>query len=499
MILYHKFKRRYYSIVLKNMHYFFTRGRIIFVLRDGQVYDILPLLGDERLKTMTVAMAAAACGGKLVGCDRPDAPLSRAIIDSRAVLPGDLFVAYRGERTDGHRFIPMALEKGAACCLAEELPENITGPVLLVDDVQRALEQITAAYRKTLSLPVVGITGSVGKTTAKEMVSAVLAQHYRVLKTEGNLNNQIGVPMTVSRIEAGHEVAVVEMGISGFGEMTALAKIAQPTVALFTVIGRAHLEFLHDLDGVFRAKTEMLDQMPEGSPVIYNGDDAQLRRLSDRPGALSYGLGEDCAVRADEVELLAEGRTRCWIRYGDRTIRAEVPAFGKQLVYAALEGAAVGFVLGLSDEEITRGIAAYAPVSRRGDLYETDFVTLMDDSYNANPESMRCAIDSLIQLPGRHVAVLADMLEMGPDSEQMHVELGRYARERGVEKLLCCGGFRDAIARGAGEIAAVYADAQAIIDALPEVLMKGDAVLVKASRGMHLETVAEAIKTMGEG
>ena len=447
---------------------------------------------------MTVAMACAACGGKLIGCDRAEAPIGRAIIDSRTAQPGDLFAAYRGERTDGHRYIATALEKGAVCCLAEYVPEGVTGPVILVEDVQAALERIAAAYRKTLDIPVVGITGSVGKTTAKEMVSAVLSQRYRVLKTEGNLNNQIGVPMTVSRIEPDHEAAVVEMGISGFGEMTALAKIARPTVALFTVIGRAHLEFLHDLDGVFRAKTEMLDQMAADSPVIYNGDDAQLRRLADRPGALSYGLGEDCAVRADEIALLSEGRTRCRIRYGERTVHADVPAFGKQMVYAALEGAAVGFVLGLSDEEITRGIAAYAPVGRRGDITDTGFVTLVDDSYNANPESMRCAIDSLLQLPGRHVAVLGDMLEMGPESEQMHVDLGRYARERGIDRVLCCGGFRDAIVSGAGEIATACADTQAIIDVLPALLKKGDAVLVKASRGMHLEAVAEAIKGMGE-
>ena len=180
----------------------------------------------------------------------PDAPIGRAVIDSRAVEPGDLFVAYRGEKTDGHRYIPTAWEKGAVCALAEYLPEGAEGPAILVDDVQRALEQIAAAYRRTLSLPVIGITGSVGKTTAKEMIAAVLSQRFRVLKTEGNLNNQIGVPMTVSRIEPEHEAAVVEMGISGFGEMTLLAEMAKPTIAVFTMIGRAHLEFLHDLDGV---------------------------------------------------------------------------------------------------------------------------------------------------------------------------------------------------------------------------------------------------------
>ena len=448
------------------------------------------------MRTMCISEACRACGGTLIGCGEPSAPIGRAVIDSRAVVPGDLFVAYRGERTDGHRFISMALEKGAVCALCEEIPEGVTGPLILVDDVQRALEEITAAYRRTLSIPVVGITGSVGKTTAKEMIAAVLARKYRVLKTEGNLNNQIGVPMTISRIEAEHEAAVVEMGISGFGEMTRLAQIAKPTVALFTVIGRAHLEFLHDLEGVFRAKTEMLREMDEDAVVIVNGDDEWLRTLRCPQRLLRYGLGEDCEIRAFEPELLPEGKTRCRIRFAGRELAAEVPAFGRQMVYAMLEGAAVGFALGLTDEEIVQGIADYATVGRRGAILDTGCLTLVDDSYNANPESMRCAIDSLTEIPGRHVCILADMLEMGPESEQMHFDLGQYAREKQVELLLCCGELGRAIARGAGERARWYPTAAALCQALPSLLQRGDRVLVKASRGMHLEEAAEAVKEL---
>ena len=439
-------------------------------------------------------MAAAACGGRLIGCGEPEAQIGRAVIDSRAVETGDLFVAYRGERTDGHRFIASALEKGAVCALCERVPEGVEGPALVVDDVQRALEGIAAAYRRTLHIPVVGVTGSVGKTTAKEMIASVLSQRFRVLKTEGNLNNQIGVPMTVSRIEPEHEAAVVEMGISGFGEMTALAKIARPTVAVFTVIGRAHLEFLHDLEGVFRAKTEMIAQMPEDGVVIVNGDDAWLKTMSCRQRLIRYGLGEDCEVRAFEPELLPEGKTRCRIRFGERELQAEVPAFGRQMVYAALEGAAVGFALGLSDEEIERGIRAYETVGRRGAILDTGLVTLVDDSYNANPESMRCAIDSLTEISGRHVCVLGDMLEMGPESARMHAELGRYAAEKGVDLLLCCGELGREIARGAGELARWYPTVGELCAALPALLRRGDRVLVKASRGMHLEEAAEAVK-----
>lgn len=450
------------------------------------------------MKTMTVQMAAKACGGSLLNCADGNIPLGRAMIDSRAVQPGDLFVAYKGENTDGHKYINKAFENGAVCALAEYMPENISGPVILCESVQTALEKIATAYRNSLDIPIVGITGSVGKTTAKEMVSAVLSQRFSLLKTDGNLNNQIGVPMTVSRIEREHEAAVVEMGISGFGEMSLLAEIARPTLAVFTVIGHAHLEFLHDLDGVFRAKTEMLDFMDDNAPVIFSGDDEMLCRLANRPGAISCGLGNNCMVRAENVELMPGGCTRCSIVYGDRRIKADIPAYGQHMVYAALEAAAVGFVMGLSDDEIEAGIAAYETVGRRGVVTDTGFVTLVDDSYNANPDSIKCGIDSLVKLPGRHVCILGDMLEMGEEGPQMHFEVGQYARENGVELLVSCGVLGKKMAEGAGSAGMYYADAKQLEEALPEFIRKGDNVLVKASRGMHLETVAEAIKLLKE-
>ena len=445
---------------------------------------------------MTLNKAAQSCGGRLIGCSDGELGISRAVIDSRAVAAGDLFVAYRGEKTDGHRYIQSALDKGAVCALAEYLPSGVEGPVLLVENVQTALEKICTAYRETLQIPVVGITGSVGKTTAKEMIASVLSQRYYTLKTEGNHNNQIGVPMTVSRIEKEHEAAVIEMGISGFGEMTELASVAKPTVAVFTVIGRAHLEFLHDLDGVFRAKTEMLRFLPDDGIVISNGDDEKLKKLRCPQRVLFYGTGSNCDVRADEIELLPGGRTRCRIRYGERVIRADVPAFGRQMVYAALEGAAVGFALGLSDGEIEVGIASYATVGRRNAVTDTGFVTLVDDCYNANPESMRCAIDSMSAFSGRKVCLLADMLEMGADSPQMHLDLGRYAADKGMDLVAACGPLGKNIAQGAGERGCWFESREAMIEALPALIRKGDRVLVKASLGMHMEHVAEAVKAL---
>ena len=448
------------------------------------------------MKTMTLRSAAAACGGKLIGCPDPEQGIGRVSIDSRNIQQGDLFAAYRGEKTDGHQYICTALEKGAVCALAEYLPDGVEGPVLLVPDVQRALEQICTAYRETLSIPIIGITGSVGKTTAKEMIAAVLSRRYRVLKTEGNFNNQIGVPMTLSRIEKEHEAAVVEMGISGFGEMTELARMAKPTMAVFTVIGHAHLEFLHDLQGVLRAKTEMLDFLPEDGVVVCNGDDALLKTIQCPQRLLHFGTGTDCEIRADEIELLPDGSTRCRIVCGERTIRAEIPAFGKQMIYAALEGAAVGIAMGLSDREIEAGIADFSNVGRRSAVTVTESVTVIDDSYNANPDSMRCAVDSLTETPGRHVCLFADMLELGEESPEMHRRLGEYAREKGVAVVAAYGPNGRKIAEGAAEAGRYFEDRESLLAALPTLLQKGDTVLVKASLGMRISPVADAVKEL---
>ena len=445
----------------------------------------------------TVKDALKVCGGVPQGQLPLDAPIGEVVIDSRVVKAGDMFVAYRGEKVDGHDYISVALDKGAVCCLAQQCPEGEGRGVILVQDVQAALESIMRAARERVNIPVIGITGSVGKTTAKEMVWAVLSQRLNTLKTEGNLNNHIGVPMTLSRITPQHEAAVVEMGISGFGEMSTLAAMARPTIALFTVIGHAHLEFLHDLDGVFRAKTEMLDFMPDDGIVIINGDDEKLRALKCRERVISYGLNADCDVRAENIRFVGEDGSECDIIYRGVRFPVRIPAYGQHMVYAALEGAAAGFAMGLTDDEIAEGIASYHTVGRRGVVTNTGYITLIDDCYNANPDSMRCAIDSLVALPGRHVCVLSDMREMGESSPQMHRDLGEYALKKGVELAVVYGPLSAHLAEAMGARARHFETREALIAALPQLIEKGDNVLVKASLGMHLEPAAEALKTLG--
>ena len=445
---------------------------------------------------MTISRAAAVCGGRICGEGDLGAELGSVVIDSRAVSAGDFFVAYKGERVDGHDYISAAFDRGAVCCLAQRVPEGETRPILLVPDVQAALEQICAEYRRDLRLPVIGITGSVGKTSAKEMISAVLSQRLNVLKTDKNLNNQIGVPMTISRIRPEHQAAVVEMGISGFGEMSVLAQIARPDMAVFTLIGHAHLEFLHDLDGVLRAKTEMLDFMADDAPVLINGDDEKLRGLQCRQKKISFGLGENCDVRAENITLSPTGETLCDIVYGERRIPVEIKAYGRHMIYAALEGAAVGLLMGLDDEEIVRGVASFETVGRRAAVCDTGFITLIDDSYNANPDSVKCGIDSLMKMPGRHVCILGDMLELGEGSGEMHFDVGRYAGEKGAELVLTSGPLSRETCRGAGERGRHFATREELIAALPGLIQKGDRVLVKASLGSRFDQISEALKEL---
>lgn len=451
------------------------------------------------MRGFTISDAAAACGGRISCASFENTELGRIVIDSRKVGPGDLFVAFKGERVDGHAYISSALDKGAACCLAERLPEGEMRSVLLVPDVQQALERIAAAYRQRLTLPIVGITGSVGKTTAKEMISAVLSSRFSVLKTEGNLNNQIGVPITLSRIGPEHQAAVVEMGISGFGEMRALARMARPTIGVFTVIGHAHLEFLHDLEGVLRAKTEMLEVMPDDAVIVVNGDDPWLDGFPCRQRKFRVGFGPHCDLRAEEIRMTENGGSSCVLLYEGRRIPAAIPAFGRHVVYAAMEGAAVGILLGLSDEEIVRGLSRFENVGHRAALADTGFLHLIDDSYNANPDSTKCGIDSLMELPGRHICILGDMLELGERSPEMHEEVGRYAAEKGADAVWSYGALGEAFCRGAGEKGHVFASREELLSRLPSLLQRGDSVLVKASKGMRFWEIADAIRELNAG
>ena len=440
------------------------------------------------MKDMTIFSAARAAGGRVAGCGQ-DAPLSGGVIDSREAGPGLMFCALPGERADGHEYMRSALEKGAACCLATHVPEGVTGPVILVDDVRSAMAKIAGACRDRLGIPVVGITGSSGKTTAKEMCAAVLSQKYNTLKTEKNFNNELGVPLTLFRIGPEHGAAVVELGINHFGEMSRLGAMAKPDIAVYTLIGRSHLEALGDLDGVLRAKGELVEHMPPDGLLIVNGDDEKLAAWRPARRKLTFGLGEGCDVRGVGFAPRGAEGSALTVLAGERRIELFLPAYGRHLAYAALAAAAMGIELGLSDGQIAAGAADYAPVGRRARIIETPSLTVIDDCYNANPDSVKMAIASAGALGGRLVCILGDMLELGEQSEQMHREVGEAARAAGA--LLLTAGERSAAMGGEH-----FASKAELISALPRLLKRGDRVLVKASHSMAFEEISDALRAL---
>lgn len=449
------------------------------------------------MRGLSVSDAAAIVGGELHGSENSDSEILGVAIDSRRIESGFMFAALKGERVDGHDYMNKAFELGAVCCIAERLPEEICGTVIIVPDVSAALKTLAEHYRRRFDIPVIGIAGSVGKTTAKEMVASVLSQKYKVLRTEKNLNNELGVPLTIFRIEPEHEAAVIEMGISDFGEMSRLAKMVRPTMAVYTLIGHAHLEHLHDRGGVLRAKTEMLDFMPDDGTLFLNGDDDLLAGLDCRQRKILYGTGENADVKAENICSGSLNKLSCDIVSGERRIHVTVPSYGRHMVYAALEGAAVGIKMGLTDEQIAAGIAAYETVGRRANVTDTGYITLIDDCYNANPDSVMCAVDSLKTVNGRKVCILGDMLEMGENKAELHAQVGKYASDNDTDLLLTVGALSKYTCTAAEGISSLHFESNAeLISKLPELIKKGDTVLVKASHSMKFDEISEALKLL---
>ena len=449
------------------------------------------------MRGLSVSDAAKIVGGEFHGTENSDSEILGVAIDSRKVEAGFMFAALKGEHVDGHDYINKAFELGAACCIAERVPDNVTRTVIVVPDVAAALKTLAEHYRKRFDIPVIGIAGSVGKTTAKEMVASVLSQKFKVLKTEKNLNNELGVPLTIFRINPEHEAAVIEMGISDFGEMSRLAKMVRPTMAVYTLIGHAHLEHLHDRNGVLKAKTEMLDFMPDDGTLFLNADDDLLSTLDCRQRKVLYGTCANADVKAENICSDRLNELSCDIVSGERRIHVTVPSYGSHMVYAALEGAAVGLEMGLTDDEISAGVAAYETVGRRANVTDTGYITLVDDCYNANPDSVMCAIDSLKTINGRKVCILGDMLEMGENKAGLHAQVGKYASDNGADLLLTVGELSRYTCTAAEEINSLHFESNAeLISKLPELIRKGDTVLVKASHSMKFEEISEALKLL---
>ena len=433
----------------------------------------------------------AACGGEYVGDPSLlDTAATDIVIDSRKAAPGALYVPIIGETNDGHSFIAGARERGAALVLSDRPLD--APPYIRVNHTLAALQSIAARYRERFTIPVVGLTGSAGKTSTKDMVAAVLSAHFNVMKTQGNLNNETGVPLTLFSLEPEHEVAVVEMGTNHFGEIGRIAAMVQPDVCLFTNIGYAHVENFGTREGIFQGKTEMLQHMRPGGRIVANGDDEFLSTL---PNALLYGLGEHCAVRGTQVrDFILDGMSFT-ANYLGQAQRMHVPALGQHSVYNALAAVSVGLLLGMPLDEIAAGIETYQPLPGRMNVKKVVRHTVIDDSYNANPTSTQASVSVLAKCSGRRVCILGDMLELGAESARLHAEVGEYVAVNGVELFLCVGAECRHMFQRAASIAPdrthYFETQEDLLANLPDLIQDGDTILVKASRGMHLEKTVQ--------
>ena len=468
---------------------------------------------ENGMPNMTLENIAKACEGTYVG-ESADLQkvIAGAVTDSRKVEKDYLFIPIRGERVDGHCFIPDVFEKGALAVLSEAALDHPAGPYILVDSTTDAMKKIAAFYRTQLDIKVVGITGSVGKTSTKEMIASVLSQKYSVLKTAGNFNNEIGLPLTIFNIRAKHQVAVLEMGISDFGEMHRLSTMAQPDICVITNIGLCHLENLGTRDGILKAKTECFEHMQPDGTVILNGDDDKLctKKVVNGKPAIFYGMGKEPLLSADrepmaeksiyatDVKNLGLDGMQAHIYTPEGDFMAHIPIPGEHNVYNALAGTAVGLQLGLTIQEIQQGIACAQTISGRTNVIHTAGMTVIDDCYNANPVSMKASIEVLANTAGRRIAVLGDMGELGENEVALHYSVGEAVGRSGIDVLFCAGKLASEYARAAATANVncqiyYYETVEQLLPELLAFVKEGDTILVKASHFMQFPQIVEAL------
>ncbi len=455
----------------------------------------------NEMPNMTLKNIALACEGTYVGAEElEEKVICGAVIDSRLVEEDYLFIPIKGERVDGHKFIPQVFEQGACCVLSEVDLEKPAGPYIKVSSSEEALKKIAAFYRQCLDIKVVGITGSVGKTSTKEMIASVISQKYNVHKTAGNFNNEIGLPLTVFGIRSEHEVAILEMGISDFNEMHRLSTVANPDICVITNVGLCHLENLGDRDGVLKAKTECFDHMRDGGLAVLNGDDDKLCTKKNVNGrdAVFYGLESANQIYATEVENLGFEGMEALVHTPVGEFKANITIPGEHNVYNALAATAVGLELGLSLEEIQKGIEEAKTIAGRTNLVKANGMNVIDDCYNANPVSMEAALDVLSHAKGRTIAVLGDMGELGENEKELHFGVGKCVAEKHIHTLFCAGTLAAEYKAGVeavGTECEVYhfENRDDMITALLDYVEAGDNILIKASHFMDFPKVVEAL------
>ncbi len=448
-------------------------------------------------------------GGTWVQGD-PDVIIKGVAVDSRHVVPGDLFFAMIGEAADGHDYIHQAVANGASGLVVSRLLADVSFPnqllVIRVDNTHYALWDWANYYLHTIGPTVIGITGSVGKTTTKDMIASVLATRFSVLKNQGNLNTEIGMPMTILNLEDHHQIAVLEMAMRGIGQIAQLAEIAEPKIGVITNIGETHIELLGTVENIAKAKGELLDALPSDGVAILNGDDPWCRKLAETTRCPVYffsASGEGDVVAENIINYKEDGFAFTVVS-GERRFDVQVPLPGLHNVANALAAATCGMVLGVEPDEITAGLARFVPSKMRMQITRRPDFILIDDAYNANPRSMGAALDVLMDVGSnlRKVAVLGDMLELGNREIDGHKEIGVRVADHDIDLLITVGRRARLIAAAASDMG--MADDRIICvdhnqDAFHEIkerIKPGDVILVKGSRGMGMEEIIAAVQNL---
>lgn len=457
---------------------------------------------------MICAELIEAVDGKLL-CGSAEQTFVGITTDSRKVVQDNLFIPLVGEKYDGHDYIEQCINSGATVCLTEkQIPQINSCAAVLVKDTAKALRDIATWHRNKYNIPVVGITGSVGKTSTKDMIACVLAKQYEVLKTQGNFNNEIGLPLTILNLNDSHEIAVIEMGMSGFGEISRLTAIAQPRIAVITNIGVSHIEKLGSQQGILKAKLEILEGLQPGGLVVLNGDDPLLRGLNGKVGfkTVYYGMNPELDYAAQDYMSLGEAGTQFNIKLGEKTYKVAIPVPGVHNVYNALAAIAVGIEMNIPMNVIINGIAKYSPGNMRQNIITHNGIKIINDAYNASPQSMQAAINVLEELctKTRGIAILGDMLEMGDMAKELHYSVGSFIKDKKIDYLITVGKEAKNIMQ-----AVIDSDNKTIklqhfesnndaLDYILSIIERGDFILIKGSRGMKMELIADGILKSAE-
>ncbi|MDE5670793.1 MAG: UDP-N-acetylmuramoyl-tripeptide--D-alanyl-D-alanine ligase, partial [Eubacterium sp.] len=434
------------------------------------------------MEVLTLSEIAQACDGEF----NKDAQINSVCIDTRKITKGCLFICIKGERFDAHQFADEALEKGAAAVMISEDIE-VNGAYVKVADTAKAMLTLSGYYRRKFNIPVVGLTGSVGKTTTKEFTYLVVNAKYNAIKTLGNLNNEIGLPQMLFQIDEAVEAAVIEMGMNHFGEIHRLSTAAKPTIGLITNIGVSHIEFLGSREGILKAKLEILDGLTEDAPLILNGDNDLLKTVkSDKHKIYFYGMEDNADFKAEDITEI-NGNTEFTVSYFGKKQKITVPLIGIHNVYNALAAFAVGYCLDIKAEMATDAIASYKPEGMRQKSVAINGITSIEDCYNASPDSMKAALQTLSATEGKKkIAVFSDMFELGDYSETAHTDVGRMAAEFKADYLLCFGNESRHMVNRAKEKglknAIWFENQEALIDKIEEIAENGDVIVFKASR-----------------